>query len=110
MLRLAASRGAELDADAAAAEAFGAAALVSALSKIDASEPDHKLRSGTAGQAMSHAMINDGRGLAAKSTKGWFRVPTFLRTHPTLERRVAALEKHASSGGGQPTRRGSLLA
>merc|ERR1712224_386518 len=99
MIRLAASRSAEFDADAAAAEAFGAASLISALEKIDASTPDSNLRRGQSGQAMSHAMISDGRGmgfeLAAKSswTERWHSWTSYLRTHPTLDKRIAALKK-----------------
>lgn len=101
LLRLAASRGAEFDADAAAAEAFGAAPLISALRKISASSVDRNLRSGLAGAALSHAMISDGGGAAAASEGGKKkgrgiggfvrRALTLMRTHPSLEDRVAAL-------------------
>lgn len=90
LLRLSASRAAELDADAAAADAFGAASMISALKKIDAGgKADSQLRSGLAGAAMAHAMISDGeqargRGLVERFSR-------MLRTHPSLQDRVAAL-------------------
>lgn len=106
LLRLAASRGAEFDADAAAADAYGAAPLISALRKISSSSVDSKLRSGSAGSALAHAMISDGggkqpasdSGKRKKSGIGAFveRAMNLLRTHPSLDDRVAVLEARLS--------------
>lgn len=91
LLRLSASRAAELNADAAAAEAFGAAAMISALQKIETSTADTKLRSGMAGSAMAHAMISDGK-VSVKQGQGFFgNILGLMRTHPSIDERVAAL-------------------
>merc|ERR1719409_591460 len=61
-LQLAASRNSELEADRAAAEAFGAATLISALRKIssEAAVRPSDLRSSRTAKLMAHAMISDG--------------------------------------------------
>lgn len=98
MLRLAASRSAELKADAAAAEAFGAEALIRALRKIEANGARRPadLRSGS-GRAYAFLMINGGphKGRA----HSWFdRIGRALRTHPPTDERIAALEKAVYDG------------
>lgn len=124
LLRLGASRSAELRADAAAAEAFGADALISALTKISSYGARHDdLRTSAAGRAYAFAMISgvpsDGEGAAPssswlswasttankppssapKSKGGWWqRAQKMLRTHPGLEERVQSLESLVESG------------
>ena len=101
--QLAASRSSELQADLAAAEAFGADALISALQKIDAAAaraPADLRQSGAAG-LMAHAMISDGPSdtKAAKGKVGFFgRLSGALRTHPPTHERVEALEQAAKAG------------
>ena len=103
LLRLAASRGAELRADRAAAEAYGASALVNALRKIDAASARRPadLSRGTAA-AYAHLMISDGPQSTKARNKGLLgvlnKVGAALRTHPSLDTRVAALEKAAADG------------
>jgi heat shock protein HtpX len=87
LLRLFASRSAELRADEAAARAFGAQTLINALQKI--------YREG--------AMISDGSIASSAPARsapatwmhlvrnGVVRIAGLLRTHPTLEERVSAL-------------------
>lgn len=104
LLRLSASRAAELDADAAAAEAFGTSAMISALQKISGARVDDKLRSGLVGNAMAHAMISDGAETAiSKKPSFGDRVLGAMRTHPTLDERVGALRALEK---GKPARRG----
>jgi len=105
MLRLAASREAELRADHAAAEAFGANTLISALKKINnrAAECPADLRTSTTGRLMAHAMISDGPTTAPALTKTakpslLRRMSRAVRTHPPLDERVAALEQAVTSG------------
>lgn len=98
VLRLAASRSAELKADAAAAEAFGAMALIRALRKIEkhAARRPADLRSGP-GRAYAFLMINGGphKGKA----HSWIdRIGRALRTHPPTDERIAALEKAVYDG------------
>ncbi|KAG8468301.1 hypothetical protein KFE25_013384 [Diacronema lutheri] len=109
LLRLAASRVAELSADRAAADAFGAGALISALEKIHEQSAQHDdLRSSAFGAQLAHAMISDGPtppaepeavGGAHPGLDGVShfdrlvdRVLGLLRTHPPLDVRVAALQ------------------
>merc|ERR1719502_755135 len=107
LIRLAASRSAELRADRAAAEAFGASSLISALKKISqhAARRPADLRGGKTAKAFAHLMISDG---PTTRRSGFLRVLSkigeSLRTHPTLETRVAALEK-AEQEGLVPSRR-----
>lgn len=108
-LRLAASRHAELQADQAAAAAFGADSLVSALQKINqhaASQPAD-LRGSSRGRVMAHAMISDGPSVAKQQQRqqqeSWparvgRQLGGALRTHPTLDTRIAALEQAVESG------------
>jgi len=108
LLRLAASRTSELRADRAAAEAFGAQSLITALKKIDrhaALRPADLSRG--RGSAYSHLMISDGpspasprpRNRAGGGFARWFgKLSTALRTHPSLQTRVEALEKAAADG------------
>lgn len=101
MLRLAASRTAELKADHAAAQAFGADAMVSALRKIEthASRRPADLRDGRAGRAYAHLMISDGGSAASKTEKGLLeKIGNALRTHPPTDERIEALEKSAAKG------------
>jgi len=115
-LRLAASRDAELHADRAAAEAFGAESLVTALRKINghAACTPADMRHSTMGRVMAHAMISDGyttpttraasSALSSKSASWpWHKrvgstLGAALRTHPTLDTRIAALEEAVESG------------
>merc|ERR1719163_2283303 len=62
LVQLAASRGAELEADRAAAEAFGAQSLISALAEIDkaAATAPADLRDDKEGRKLAFAMISDG--------------------------------------------------
>lgn len=102
MFRLAASRTAELKADRAAAEVFGADAMVSALKKIQAhaSRRPADLRGGRAGRAYAHLMISDGPSSSmSKKDQGMLeKIGNALRTHPPVDERVAALEKAAANG------------
>jgi heat shock protein HtpX len=87
LLRLFASRSAELRADEAAARAFGAQTLINALQKI----------------YCGGAMISDGSIASSAPARsapatwmhlvrnGVVRIAGLLRTHPTLEERVSAL-------------------
>lgn len=100
LLRLSASRGAELRADRAAAEAFGAENLISALRKIDrqAARRPADLRESTVGRAYAFAMISDGPTSRPRKL-GWLeRIGRALRTHPPIDERVAALETAAADG------------
>merc|ERR1719152_41303 len=107
MLRLFASRTAEFRADEAAARAFGAQTLISALEKIHHEGATHAdLRSNAVGRQFAFAMISDGNAARSPSTQGvqhapvtWMQrvrnglgtVAGLLRTHPTLDERVSAL-------------------
>ena len=111
LLRLSASRGAEFRADRAAAEAFGSDTIISALKKISGAakvrpaDLRNQKASGLApisGGAFAHAMISDGAAADAKKKNGFWKaldkIGNALRTHPTLEKRVAALEMAAEKG------------
>ena len=114
LAQLAASRGSELQADRAAAEAYGADALISALRKIDAAaarEPADLRASGAAAGLMAHAMISGGpsdsssASAAASTTSGadggvgfFGRLGRMLSTHPPTSARVQALENAAAAG------------
>lgn len=119
-LRLMASRDAEIKADRAAAEAYGANTMIRALEKIDehSRRRPADLRASKGGKAFAFAMISDGPAakpsLRVESGGGVFgaagrffnRVNTALRTHPTLDKRVEALEAAAAAGlvpAGNPT-------
>jgi len=108
-LRLAASRGAELKADAAAAEVFGAEALISALRKIEANAAGRPadLRGSRAGRTFAFLMINGGphKGGAHSLID---RIGRALRTHPPTDERIAALQK-AVYDGAVPLRTGRSL-
>ena len=114
LAQLAASRGSELQADRAAAEAYGADALISALRKIDAAAaraPADLRASGAAAGLMAHAMISGGpsdsssASAAAAATSGadggvgfFGRLGRMLSTHPPTSARVQALENAAAAG------------
>lgn len=101
VVQLCASRGAELRADLAAADAFGAESLITALQKIDdaASRRPSDLRSDPAGQQMAFAMISDGASPKSDKKPSFFdRIGRSLRTHPPIEERIIALERAAASG------------
>merc|ERR1712227_615428 len=101
VVQLCASRGAELRADLAAADAFGAESLITALRKIDdaASRRPSDLRSDPAGQQMAFAMISDGASPKSDMKPSFFdRIERSLRTHPPIEERIIALERAAASG------------
>merc|ERR1719473_2086072 len=110
LLRLSASRSAELKADAAAANAFGAETMISALKKIDraAARTPADLRTSEAASAYAFAMISDGASpdvaTAEKEnspnllTKVGTTLGNALRTHPPLAERVAALEDAVEQG------------
>ena len=123
LLRLGASRVAELRADRAAASAFGAGTMISALEKISLGAAQHDdLRSSVLGRQMAFAMISDGASAAradgtsvayAKDASagrvgrahkgGWASkaldaVQNVMRTHPKIEERVAALDLLAERG------------
>merc|ERR1719453_1799857 len=99
LLRLTASRHSEIRADRAAAEAYGAQIVIDALRKIDraAAWRPADLRTG-AGKAYAFAMISDGPADLERSSFSLcdaIGVGAILRTHPTLEQRVKALEAAA---------------
>ena len=113
--KLAVSRDAELRADLAAADAFGANALISALKKIDAAaaKAPADLRSSAEGRKMAFAMISDGPSQKAPSSRtpstsesswssplgrAWRKASRLVRTHPPIEERIAALTRAAESG------------
>lgn len=118
LMRLAASRSAELAADAAAARAFGSDVMISALKKIDsvaARRPADLTGKGasTEAQAFAFAMISDGPAkgdgaMTAGTHRTWekkkgaagvlAKAGKVLRTHPPLDERVAALEKATAEG------------
>ncbi len=112
LLRLGASRSAELAADAAAAQAYGPSSLASALKKIHAA-PENDLHAGS-GAAMAHAMFSaGGKGAPSRGrgptfvlrksnflldnkvgekVRGFFRWSNgLMSTHPSLETRLKAL-------------------
>lgn len=111
LVQLSASRGAELRADLAAAEAYGAQSLIRALRKIHDAADASDLRSSEAGKKMAFAMISDGRSpspspVARPSTppaqwsvrRTLTSIGRALRTHPPLDERIAALEAAEQSG------------
>ena len=108
LVKMGASRGAELRADRAAAEAFGADSLIRALRKIDrsAARQPADLRQSSTGKKMAFAMISDGPSASVSASKashnGWRRafgsIGQALRTHPTLDTRISALEEAVASG------------
>lgn len=118
-IQLAASRSAELRADNAAAKAFGANAMISALKKIDsaAAHRPSDLRSSPEGRKLAFAMISDGSSSKVPVHKSmwssagrnggswpsglgrvWKKLTSFLRTHPPMDERITALTKAAESG------------
>jgi len=104
LLRLTTSRQAELRADAAAAEAFGADALITALTKIhERGAGVSDLRGSSSGRKYAFAMISDGEAgpgahAAPTSSRWWQRATSLLRTHPGLEERVHSLEALVATG------------
>ena len=108
LVQMGASRGAELRADRTAAEAVGADSLIRALRKIDesAARQPADLRQSSTGKKMAFAMISDGPSASVAASKtshnGWRRalgrIGQALRTHPTLDTRITALEKAVASG------------
>lgn len=107
LLRLTTSRQAELRADAAAAEAFGADALITALTKIhERGAGVSDLRGSSSGRKYAFAMISDGEagpaaraaGAAPTRRRWWQRATSLLRTHPGLEERVHSLEALVATG------------
>ena len=108
LVQMGASRGAELRADRTAAEAVGADSLIRALRKIDesAARQPADLRQSSTGKKMAFAMISDGPSASVAASKtshnGWRRalgrIGQALRTHPTLDTRIAALEEAVASG------------
>lgn len=104
LTRLCASRDAEIKADRAAAAAFGADAMISALSKIHqlSAHKPADLRESTEGRSLAFAMISDGESTGANSDSWWGKaaggVTRALRTHPPLDVRVAALEQAVADG------------
>lgn len=112
-LRLMASRDAELKADRAAAEAFGASTMISALQKISkqSARRPADLRNSKGGKQFAFAMISDGPATASAAPESQNangvgnRIGRFfgaigdaMRTHPTLDKRVHALEEAAKEG------------
>ena len=106
LLRLFASRSAELRADEAAARAFGAQTLINALQKIHHEGARYSdLRSNALGRQFAFAMISDGSPASSAPVRSapatWMhrvrngvdRIAGLLRTHPTLEERVSALNQ-----------------
>jgi len=106
LLRLFASRSAEFRADEAAARAFGAQTLINALQKIHREGAQHSdLRSNALGRQFAFAMISDGSPASSAPARSapatWMhrvrngvdRIAGLLRTHPTLEERVSALNQ-----------------
>lgn len=105
LARLCASRDAEFKADRAAAAAFGADAMISALRKINnlAARQPADLRESAEGRALAFAMISDGESREVPEGEGWWRKATgaitrSMRTHPPLDERVAALEQAVEAG------------
>lgn len=102
LIKLASSRGAEFRADLAAARAFGADSMMSALRKIEKrakSLPKDLRDGGSTGKLMAFTMLSDqpSSGSTQLSTKaspaGLFaRMGRLLRTHPPIEERIKALE------------------
>lgn len=108
-LQLAASRNSEIEADRAAAEAFGADNLISALNKIgyESGVRPKDLSESHAAKLMAHAMISDGpppKGAVAqngqkKKDKSFFtKLGNLMRTHPPLDERVEALQAAVEAG------------
>lgn len=114
MLQLSMSRTAEFDADRVAAELCGSEAMISALSKIQAAAEERKAQrrsswwfssnkggvqqpalSSFRGGAFAHAYISDGKGSQRDEGGWWSRVKNAFSTHPTTERRIAALREGA---------------
>ena len=111
-MRLMASRSAEIKADRAAAAAYGADTMISALRKIDAATAKRPadLRKHQSAKNFAFAMISSGSDKHAGSShhqgrerqnsvvKFFSRVGEALSTHPTLDKRVHALEQAAANG------------
>lgn len=110
ILQLSMSRSAEFDADSVAAELCGSDAMISALAKIQsaAEENNSKRRLSSRswsscekvqpalnsfrGGMFAHAYISDGKSDAERRKNGfWSRLSEAFSTHPTTERRIAAL-------------------
>lgn len=100
LVRMAASRSAEFKADRAAAEVYGAESMVSALRKIEkaSSSSPADLRGSTQAKAFAHMMISDGPSTPSGKDSVWRKMGNALRTHPTVDKRVAALELAAEQG------------
>lgn len=107
-LRLAASRGAEFAADHAAATAFGADNMISALKKIEGGSRTRPadLRATYSGRRMAFAMINgesSGAPGAENTSPGakrsiWSKIGRAFRTHPPMDERITALETAVKDG------------
>lgn len=108
LVRLAASRSAEFKADRAAAEAYGAQTMITALRKIEehAAKRPADLASASAGKAYAHLMISGGPAPKKKPGNFFTKALNALRTHPPVDSRVAALEA-AAQAGLVPARRAS---
>ena len=110
MLKLSMSRSAEFDADSVAADLVGGDAMISALSKIQeaAEERRFKVKGGSwfssdkggaqpalssfRGGVFAHAYISDGSSKDERAKAGfWSRLTEAFATHPSTERRIAAL-------------------
>ena len=106
LMRLSVSRGAEFKADAAAAAAYGAPAMISALEKIEVGA--QRKRSGDApalqhaflaADAFSHSYISNpapplfaaAGGRTGKGAPWWRKVLGVLSTHPSTEDRIERL-------------------
>lgn len=114
IVKLAASRNAELRADFAAAEAFGADSMVSALQKINSAsaQTQQDLSTSKAGRAFAFAMISNGHSeesgsqVTTSSRNGpWnmFKratasVARVFSTHPSVQTRIGALECAVADG------------
>lgn len=115
MVQLSMSRSAEFDADGVAAELCGSDAMISALSKIQkeaevrkaqrrsgswfpsSSSPTKPALSSFRAGVFAHAYISDGRGDAERGEEGfWGRLQQAFSTHPSTERRIAALRARES--------------
>lgn len=120
MLQLSMSRSAEFDADGVAAELCGSEAMISALRKIQAAAEDRKKGTHSSswfswwqkdskplpalnsfrGGAFAHAYISDRKFDGERGKEGfWSRLLSALSTHPTTERRIAALRARGNANG-----------
>lgn len=105
-LRLMASRNAEIKADRAAAAAYGADTMINALRKISAAAASRPadLRQHKTAKNFAFAMISAGPEAKASprhelaAGRLFARLGEALSTHPTLEKRVHALEQAAAAG------------